>query len=104
MIQDWLSKMEAGKLLAKLGGVGGSFVASHLVALTTTPAYVNWWGKFYLTAPAITNIPAFEKLIGTWFALIWICLEHWYQRVTETPTDHQRATDAPQPTQGGNKT
>jgi hypothetical protein len=90
-----LDRYDLGKLLTKLGGVGGSFVASHLVALTTTPDYANFWSKLYLTAPTITNVPAFEKMVGTYFALIWIGLEHFYWRVQGTPTQHQRADDAP---------
>lgn len=95
MIQQWLKDIEAGKLLAKLGGIGGSFVASHLVALTTTPDYAHFWAKLYLTAPTITDIPAFEKLIGTSFALAWIAGEHFFQRITETPKNHIRADDPP---------
>jgi len=63
-----------------MGGVGGSFVASHLVTLTTTPAYANWWAKIYLTAPQITDVPKFEEMVGIYFGMGWLILEHLYQR------------------------
>lgn len=96
----YLKRFDAGKLLTKLGGVGGSFVASHLVALTTTPQYAHFWNKLYLTAPTITDIPSFEKMVGTYFALGWLVLEHFYQRVGEPNVPGgNRATDPPAPTQ-----
>lgn len=76
----FLKRFDMGKLLTKLGGVGGSFVASHLVTLTTTPAYANWWAKIYMTAPQITNIPAFEEMVGIYFGMAWLIVEHMYQR------------------------
>jgi len=89
----FLKKYDLHKLFIKLGGVGGSFVASHLVALTATPNYTQFWARFYLSAPTITDVPAFEKMVGTYFALAWLMLEHFYWRVETSPTDHVRSTD-----------
>lgn len=80
----WIKRYDLHKLLAKLGGVGGSFVASHLVVLTTTQEYREWWERLYMTAPVITNVPAFERLVTAWFALIWIAGEHIWTRFTIT--------------------
>jgi hypothetical protein len=80
MIWSWIKQNDIHRLLAKVGGVGGSFVASHLVWLTTTPDYASFWAKMFMTAPIITNVPAFENRVSFWFALAWISLEHFYQR------------------------
>jgi hypothetical protein len=85
MILDWIKQNDIHRLFAKLGGVGGSFVASHLVWLTTTPDYASFWKKLYMTAPTITDIPAFERMVAFYFALGWIGIEHFWQRFTVTP-------------------
>jgi hypothetical protein len=91
----FIKRYDFGKLLTKLGGVGGSFIASHFVALTTTPAYASWWARIYMTAPQITDVPAFEKMVTVYFSLGWLILEHMYQRISTT---------APKPPEGSQPT
>jgi hypothetical protein len=84
MMWWFIKRYDLHRLAAKLGGVGGSFVASHLVWLTTTSDYANMWHKIFMTPPTITDIPAFERMVTAWFALLWIAGEHFYQRFTVT--------------------
>lgn len=85
IVSWYLKRFDMGKLLTKLGGVGGSFVASHLVALTMTDDYAHFWAKLYMTAPKIMDVPAFEKMVGIYFGMVWIVLEHFYQRWEAPP-------------------
>jgi hypothetical protein len=80
------------KLVRKLGGVGGSFVASHFVWLTTTPDYAHFWSRLYMTAPTITDVQAFEKMVSAWFALSYLVIEHAYSRFEITPQERRVAT------------
>jgi hypothetical protein len=84
MIWWFIKRYDLHRLAAKLGGVGGSFVASHLVWLTTTTDYANAWHKIYMNPPTITDIPAFERMVSFYFALGWLALEHFWNRFTVT--------------------
>ncbi len=81
LVLDLIKRYDLHKLFTKLGGVGGSFVASHFVWLTTTPNYAHFWNKIYMSAPTITNVPAFEKMVALYFSIGWLFIEHFIWRV-----------------------
>lgn len=76
-------EFEFPRLITKVIGVFGSFLASHLMTLTTTVAYTDFWLRWGMSVPVVTNSALFEQKVGLTITAVWLVIEHLFWRIKD---------------------